>query len=59
MEIEDIEERGTVVLSKHVIKIKSDSANSGETSLSFEENSSDNQLEFPIIPYKGYAAELI
>lgn len=59
MEIEDIEERGKVVLSKNVIKIKSDYANNGETTLSFEENSSDNQLEFPIIPYKGYAAELI
>lgn len=30
-----------------------------QLTLKFEENASDNQLEFPIIPYKGYAAQLI
>ena len=39
--------------------MKPDFSNNGETTLSFEGNSSDNQLEFPIIPYKGYAAQLI
>ena len=59
MDIEDIEERGKVVLSENTIKMKPDFSNNGETTLSFEGNSSDNQLEFPIIPYKGYAAQLI
>jgi hypothetical protein len=59
MDIEDIEARGKVVLSKNLIKMTPVFSTNGATTLSFEENASDNQLEFPIIPYKGYAAQLI
>ena len=58
MDIEDIEARGKVVLSKNLIKMTPDFSTNGATTLIFEENLSDNQLEFPIIPYKGYAAQL-
>ncbi|NCB84193.1 MAG: hypothetical protein EOM44_06810 [Bacteroidia bacterium] len=59
MDIEDIEERGKIVLSKNTIRMRPSFSANGETTLTFEGNSSDNQLEFPIIPYKGYAAQLI
>jgi hypothetical protein len=59
MDIEDIEARGKIVLSKNLIKMTTDFSTNGATTLTFEENVSDNQLEFPIIPYKGYVAQLI
>lgn len=60
MEEKDITNRGKLILAKQNIEIRENhSNNKGMIRVSFAHNSSDNELEFPLIPYKGYQAELI
>ena len=54
----DVLERGDIAISSHPINIKLSRPQINVLQMTFDGNSTDNDVELPIVPYYGYVAQM-